>query len=335
MAAAVARQRHDPESGRDLSPVLMLMGPTAAGKSGLALALAERVPVEIISVDSAQIYRGMDIGTAKPSAAERARVPHHLIDILDPSDSYSAARFAAEARVLIEQIRQRGRVPLLVGGTMLYFRALLHGLSELPPADPSLRARLQALAREHGWPALHERLRRVDPVTAARLHPNDRQRIARALEIVELTGKPASALHGPAGKPALEGRVLRFALVPERRAELHARIDQRFEQMMRQGFLDEVRRLWSRGDLRTDLPSMRAVGYRQLWAHLDGRLTLDEAVAQGKAATRQYAKRQLTWLRGEPGLSVLDSDRADPVATILDALEQDRGGMRRGCAPGV
>ncbi|MFA5938654.1 MAG: tRNA (adenosine(37)-N6)-dimethylallyltransferase MiaA [Sinimarinibacterium sp.] len=302
------------------TPVILLMGPTASGKTGLALALAERLAAEIVSVDSAQIYRGMDIGTAKPAPDVRERVPHHLIDILDPGEAYSAARFATDAAALIEQIRRRGRVPLLVGGTMLYFRALLHGLSELPSADPALRARLEADARERGWPALHARLQALDPVTAARLHPNDQQRIQRALEIVELAGAPASTLHGQPRAPEIGGRVLRFALMPPQRSVLHARIDQRFDQMMAQGFLDEVRVLHARGDLHRDLPSVRAVGYRQLWSHLEGEVSLDTAVAQGKAATRQYAKRQLTWLRSEPDLQMLDAERTDLVDSVLKTL---------------
>lgn len=303
-----------------MTPVVLLMGPTASGKTGLALALAERLPVEIISVDSAQIYRGMDIGTAKPAAEVRARIPHHLIDILDPREAYSAARFAADAATLIGQIRGRGRLPLLVGGTMLYFRALLHGLSELPSADPMLRARLEAEAREHGWPALHARLRILDPLTAARLHPNDQQRIQRALEIVELTGTPASELHGQTRAPMLAGRVVRLALMPPQRSVLHERIDRRFEQMMDEGFLDEVRRLHARGDLHRDLPSVRAVGYRQLWAHLDGEVSLDAAIAQGKAATRQYAKRQITWLRSDADVQLLDPGRSDLVDSALKML---------------
>ncbi|MFP5306934.1 MAG: tRNA (adenosine(37)-N6)-dimethylallyltransferase MiaA, partial [Gammaproteobacteria bacterium] len=282
-----------------MTPIVMLMGPTASGKTGLALALAKRLPVEVVSVDSAQVYRGMDIGTAKPSPEVLARVPHHLVDVLDPTEIYSAARFAADARALIDAIRARRRIPLLVGGTMLYFRALQHGLSELPSADADVRARLARQARVEGWPALHARLRSVDPETAARLHPNDQQRIQRALEIYELTGMPPSALQAQASGGGLRGPVRRLALLPAQRAVLHERIARRFDEMMAQGLLEEVRKLRARGDSRPDLPSMRAVGYRQLWAHLDGRLTLDEAVARAVAATRQYAKRQLTWLRME------------------------------------
>ncbi|MEW6166633.1 MAG: tRNA (adenosine(37)-N6)-dimethylallyltransferase MiaA [Pseudomonadota bacterium] len=307
-------------------PIVCLMGPTASGKTGLALALAKRLPVEIVSVDSAQVYRGMDIGTAKPSPEVLARVPHHLVDILDPTEIYSAARFAADARGLIDAIRARRCIPLLVGGTMLYFRALQQGLSELPPADADLRARLERQARVEGWPALHAKLQSVDPETAARLHPNDQQRIQRALEIYELTGMPPSALQGQASGGELRGPVRRLALLPAQRAMLHERIAQRFDAMMAQGLLEEVRSLRARGDLRADLPSMRAVGYRQLWAHLDGRLTLPEAVARAVAATRQYAKRQLTWLRMEIArapaseLQVLDPDDPQLVERALRTI---------------
>jgi tRNA dimethylallyltransferase len=292
-------------------PILAIAGPTAVGKSQLALDLCERFAAgalgargaEIVSVDSAQIYRGMDVGTAKPDAAIRARVPHHLLDILDPAETYSAARFAAEARPLIAAIHARGRVPLLVGGTMLYFRALFEGLSELPQADPAVRAQLEAEAARAGWSALHARLARLDPPTAARLHPNDAQRIQRALEIVELTGAPASAAYAlprsPSAAQDLPGPLLRVALLAKDRSALHARIEARFLHMMEQGFADEVARLRARKDLCADLPSMRAVGYRQLWKFLDGEYDLNEAIRRGIAATRQYAKRQLTWLRGE------------------------------------
>jgi tRNA dimethylallyltransferase len=299
-------------------PTVLLMGPTASGKTGLALALAERLPLEIVSVDSAQVYRGMDIGTAKPSAELRARVPHHLIDVADPAQPYSAARFCEDALALVEQIRGRGHVPLLAGGTMLYFRALQSGLSELPAADPVLRARLAAEAERHGWPALHARLAQVDPGSAARLHPNDAQRIQRALEIVELGGAPVGQLQARrSGR--LAGPVVKLAVNPPQRAVLHERIRARFLEMMEQGFLDEVRRLRARGDLSPDLPSMRAVGYRQLWAHLDGTWDRATAVERGIAATRQLAKRQLTWLRAEPEVVWLDP--ADP-ALVERALEQ-------------
>lgn len=304
-----------------LPPVLSLMGPTASGKTQLSLELASRLPVEIVSVDSAQVYRGMDIGTAKPSPELRSAVPHHLIDILDPSQPYSAAQFAADAAALIAQIRARGRVPLLVGGTMLYFRALFDGLSELPPAAAELREKLAAEARIHGWPALHARLAAGDPDTAARLHPNDQQRIQRALEILDGTGIPPSRWYAQPRTGAVDGASVHVALVPDDRAHLHRRIDQRFDLMMDAGFLDEVRRLHARGDLHAELPAVRAVGYRQLWAHLDGACTLDEAIERGKAATRQYAKRQLTWLRGESRLLRFDPEAPGVVDRILLAMK--------------
>jgi tRNA dimethylallyltransferase len=273
---------------------LGLAGPTASGKTGLALALAERVPLEIISVDSALVFRGMDIGTAKPSAAELALVPHHLIDILDPTEAYSAARFAADARRLIGEINGRGRLALLVGGTMLYFKALVDGLDALPEADAGIRAQLDARAAAEGWPALHAELARVDPATAARLAPLDAQRIQRALEVWQLTGRPLSAHHGQRAVPGLPLRMV--ALEPESRAWLHDRIAQRFDAMLAAGFVDEVRALRARGDLHPDLPAMRCVGYRQAWEALDaGDLALLRE--RGIAATRQLAKRQLTWLR--------------------------------------
>ncbi|MGH8444838.1 MAG: tRNA (adenosine(37)-N6)-dimethylallyltransferase MiaA [Solimonas sp.] len=300
-----------------LLPVVLLMGPTASGKTGLALALAERLPIEIVSVDSALVYRGMDIGSAKPDAAMLARVPHHLIDILDPAEPYSAARFAEDARRLIGEIRGRGRLPLLVGGTMLYFRALTEGLSALPAADAELRTRLEADAARDGWPAMHARLAALDPQTAARLHPNDQQRIQRALEIIELSGMIPTVFYAqPRSVPDGE-RWLKLALNPPVRSELHARIEQRFHAMMAGGFLDEVARLHRRGDLHAELPSVRAVGYRQLWSHLDGECALDEAVQRGIAATRQFAKRQLTWLRSERDLHWLDPARPDLLEAAL------------------
>lgn len=306
-------------------PVVLLMGPTASGKTGLALALAGRLPVEIVSVDSAQIYRGMDIGTAKPAPTIRTQVPHHLIDILDPAEVYSAARFAADAQELIVQIRARGRVPLLVGGTMLYFRALQQGLNALPPADPALRARIEDEARRHGWPALHARLQDLDPVTAARLHPNDQQRIQRALEIIEAGGMTPTAFYAQPRSGGLDGRVVKLALIPADRGLLHARIDRRFDGMIAEGFVDEVARLRARGDLRADMPSIRAVGYRQIWDHLEGHCSLDQAVSRAKAATRQYAKRQLTWLRAEEGVVVLDPGRPDLIEEALSRIRNTSG----------
>ncbi len=279
-----------------------LAGPTASGKTGLALALSRVWPLEVVSVDSALVYRGMDIGTAKPSAAEQAAVPHHLIDLIDPTEAYSAARFVQDATRLIDEIRGRGRLPLLVGGTMLYFKALIDGIDPLPEADPALRAALEAEAAERGWPALHAELAAVDPVTAARLKPADAQRIQRALEVFRLTGQPISALHAraQAQRPAPRHQLL--SLEPQDRAWLHRRIDQRFEQMLDAGLLDEVRTLRQRPDLHPGLPSMRCVGYRQAWEALDaglqGPALRQDVATRGAAATRQLAKRQLTWLRG-------------------------------------
>jgi len=296
-----------------------LMGPTASGKTDLAVALAERLPVEIVSVDSALVYRGMDIGTAKPDAATLARAPHHLIDIIEPTEAYSAGRFRADATALIADIHARGRIPLLVGGTMLYFRALKHGLDELPGADPALRAELDARAAHIGWPAMHAELARLDPVTAARLQVNDAQRIQRALEVCLSSGRPLSAHYG-AARSEMPWRLLEFALVPGDRAWLHARIALRFRQMLDAGLVDELRRLRARHPLAPDMASMRCVGYRQAWQYLEGEIDADALLAQGTAATRQLAKRQLTWLRGWQGARVLDV--ADPalIDTLASAL---------------
>jgi tRNA dimethylallyltransferase len=273
------------------------MGPTASGKSGLALALAERFDGEIVSVDSAQIYRGMDIGTAKPDAATRARVPHHLLDVIDPTEAYSAARFAREAVAAIAAIRARGRMPILAGGTMLYFKALCDGLSALPGANPGLRAELDARAAREGWPALHAELARVDPATAARLDPGDSQRIQRALEVWHLAGAPLSSLQGRRDPGEALGPTLRIALIPSDRALLHETIARRFDGMLAAGLVDELRLLRGRYALTVDLPSMRCVGYRQAWAYLDGGIDAATLRERGVAATRQLAKRQFTWLR--------------------------------------
>jgi tRNA dimethylallyltransferase len=295
---------------------LGLAGPTASGKTGLALALAERVPLEIISVDSALVFRGMDIGTAKPSAAELAAVPHHLIDVLDPTEAYSAARFAADARRLIGEINARGRLALLVGGTMLYFKALVDGLDALPEADADIRAQLDARAAAEGWPALHAELARVDPATAARLAPLDAQRIQRALEVWQLTGRPLSDHHGQRAVPGLPLRLV--ALEPDSRAWLHDRIAQRFDAMLAAGFIDEVRALRARGDLHPDLPAMRCVGYRQAWEALDAG-DLAPLRERGIAATRQLAKRQLTWLRSMRR-EVLACERTDLLPALLQLI---------------
>ena len=276
------------------------MGPTASGKSAVALALAKRIPLEIISVDSAQVYRGMDVGTAKPDAATRARVPHHLIDILDPTESYSAARFCADAQSAVQAIRARGNVPLLAGGTMLYFKALTDGLSALPGRDPAVRAHLDARAAVEGWPVLHAELARIDAATAARLAPTDAQRIQRALEVHAMTGTPLSLLQGARTGGATLGPMLRLALVPQDRARLHALIAARFDAMVEAGLVAELRGLRDRFPLESALPSMRCVGYRQAWEYLEGRIDLATLRAKGIAATRQLAKRQLTWLRSTP-----------------------------------
>jgi len=301
--------------------VIFLMGPTASGKTALALELAKHIPVEIISVDSALIYRGMDIGSAKPTAAELAAVPHHLIDILDPAQAYSAADFRADALRLIAQIQQRGKLPVLVGGTMLYFKALLDGISPLPEADLQLRTEIEARAAAVGWAALHAELAQVDPVSAARIHPNDPQRINRALEVFQLTGKSLTELTQTKGEP-FPYKVSQFAIAPKERAELHRRIALRFEQMLTQGFEQEVALLKQRADLHPQLPSVRCVGYRQMWDYLDGLVSYDEMVYRGIAATRQLAKRQLTWLRSWSDLYWLDSESAvkENLQAVLSSL---------------
>lgn len=308
--------------------VICLAGPTAAGKSASTLALAERWPLEIVNVDSATIYRSMDIGTAKPSPAEQALVPQHLLDILDPAQSYSAAEFRADALRLIGEINARGRIPLLAGGTMMYYKALRDGLDDLPQADPALRAELEARAARDGWPALHAELARLDPATAARLAPNDSQRIQRALEICQLSGQPMSALLGRQRATAGDddNRYLTISLEPSERAALHARIEQRFDAMLANGLLGEVRGLHARADLHPGLPSVRCVGYRQMWAYLDGEISLEEAREQGIAATRQLAKRQITWLRAQPERVIVDCLAADAVAQTIDAVASALGG---------
>jgi tRNA dimethylallyltransferase len=280
-----------------LPPAICLMGPTASGKTALALALAKHFPVEIISVDSALVYRGMDIGTAKPTLAERAQVPHHLIDIRDPAEIYSAAEFRTDALRLMDEITARGRIPLLVGGTMLYFKVLKDGIAALPAADLSMRAQIEAAAAERGWPAMHAELQQIDPLTAARIHPHHSQRIQRALEVFYLSGQPLSALHAQQGEAALSHRLIQLAIAPADRAVLHARIATRFQLMLQSGFIDEVRALFERGDLHVDLPSIRAVGYRQAWDFLSGSIDFDTLRERGIIATRQLAKRQFTWLR--------------------------------------
>jgi tRNA dimethylallyltransferase len=304
------------------------MGPTASGKTGVAVELVQRLPLEIVSVDSALVYRGMDIGTAKPDAETLRRAPHHLIDLIDPIEAYSAARFREDALRVMAEITARGRVPLLVGGTMLYFKALWEGLSELPQADAALRAEIEREAVEHGWPALHAELAKLDPQTAQRLKPADAQRIQRALEVVRLTGKSMSQVFSENRSAALPYRVLPLALVPSDRAVLHARIAQRFAAMLEAGLVEELRRLRQQYPLKPGLPSMRCVGYRQVWEALDAGLdlhdkrTLADVTERGIAATRQLAKRQVTWLRSMPQRHVLACDSG----LSADALaEQARG----------
>lgn len=300
-----------------VEPLLCIMGPTASGKTDLAIALAQALDGELISVDSALVYRGLDIGSAKP------RFPHHLIDICDPAEVYSAARFAADARAAINAVRGRGRRPILVGGTMLYYRALLQGLAPMPAADPGLRATLEARAAGEGWPALHAELARLDPIAAARIHPNHSQRLLRALELCHLTGRRVSEIHGAAVAPPLPS--LCVALAPVERAMLHARIAARLDAMLTAGFIDEVAALRARGDLHPGLPSIRAVGYRQLWSYLEGNCDRAEAIERARAATRQLAKRQLTWLRGWPALNWLLTDGAGRLLTVEGPLARARG----------
>ena len=300
------------------------MGPTASGKSALAMAIAAQYPdtIEIISVDSAQVYRDMNIGTAKPSEAERHAVPHHLIDLIDPTESYSAARFRDDAKRLIAEIQARGRIPLLVGGTMLYFKALREGLSSLPEADPAVREEIDALAREQGWPALHRELARVDPETAARLQPADAQRIQRALEIFRMTGRTMSALLRETRREPPVAPLLQLALVPSDRGVLHERIAARFDAMLAAGLVDELAALRAKYSLRPTLPSMRSVGYRQAWEFLEGGIDRRNLRDKGIFATRQLAKRQLTWLRSTPGTVALDCLAGDVTQQALPRVAQ-------------
>jgi tRNA dimethylallyltransferase len=300
---------------------LLIAGPTASGKSGLALRLAELMPAELISVDSAQVYRGFDIGSAKPSRSLRDRIPHHLIDIRNPEDTYSAGEFVTDALQAIETIRARGRLPILVGGTMLYFNALIRGIARLPTADPDIRRAIDADAAVRGWPAVHTELLAVDPMAAAKIHPNDAQRIQRALEVYRATGRPISEWQRETSARHT-WRFSRLALVPTDRAWLHERIEQRFRQMMQEGFLEEVRALRARSSLAPEAPSLRAVGYRQLWAHLAGEIDLPTAVARAVVATRQLAKRQLTWIHADPDWEGLDPQREDLIEAKVAALQR-------------
>ncbi|KKI49206.1 MAG: tRNA (adenosine(37)-N6)-dimethylallyltransferase MiaA [Hafnia sp.] len=311
-------------ANNSLPPAIFIMGPTASGKTALAMSLRQRFPVELISVDSALIYRGMDIGTAKPTAEELAQAPHRLIDIRDPAESYSAADFRADALREMAAITAEGKIPLLVGGTMLYFKALLEGLSPLPPADPDVRAQIEKQAQELGWEALHRQLQQVDPVSAARIHPNDPQRLSRALEVFLISGKTLTELTKISGE-TLPYNVQQFAIAPATREQLHQRIALRFEQMMAAGFEAEARALFERGDLHTDLPSVRCVGYRQMWSYLEGEIGYDEMVYRGICATRQLAKRQMTWLRGWESVHWLDSD--EPLQALESVAQVVRASL--------
>lgn len=318
-----------PPSSPTAPPALLLLGPTASGKTACTLALAQHLPVEVISVDSALVYRDMDIGTAKPTLEERTLCPHHLIDVVSPEERYSAARFVSDALRLMDEISARGRIPLLAGGTMLYFKALRDGLSDLPQADAGLRAEIDRDAARLGWSALHAELARLDPASAERLNPNDAQRIQRALEVVRLTGRPLQDSYSRSGTAHCRHRLIAFALTPSRREVLHQRIEQRFDQMLAQGLVDEVRGLRQRYRLNLTLPSMRCVGYRQVWEYLDGLHDLDEMRYRGIVATRQLAKRQLTWQRQFrehwPELLEIDPLQPDFGKVILDVARSAIG----------
>ncbi|MCK5875148.1 MAG: tRNA (adenosine(37)-N6)-dimethylallyltransferase MiaA [Alcanivoracaceae bacterium] len=314
-----------------LKPVVFLMGPTCSGKTGAAVELVQRLPLEIINVDSALVYQGLEIGAARPEPEVLAKAPHRLLGFLDPAEPYSAARFREDALREIADIHAAGRVPLLVGGTMLYFKALQQGLADLPAADPQVRAGIDAIAREHGWPEVHRLLAEVDPETAARLKPNDGQRLQRALEVYRISGEPLSALHRrqqsvalsdteSGGLPAFPYTANCFALAPASRALLHERIAIRFHAMLEQGLVAEVEKLRQRADLHRELPAIKAVGYRQVWDYLDGRCGYEEMVERGIIATRQLAKRQFTWLRGWPDLEWFDSDAPDLIERLESRL---------------
>lgn len=302
---------------------IFLMGPTASGKTELAIKLRRRFPIELISVDSALIYKGMDIGTAKPSAEEQAAAPHRLIDILDPAESYSAADFRKDALQQMAEISSQGKIPMLVGGTMLYYKALLEGLSPLPAADPKIRAEIESEAQQKGWQALHDELAQFDPVSAARIHPNDPQRLSRAIEVYRISGNSLTELTKKKGEP-IPYNVKQFAIAPKERSELHRRIELRYEKMVEAGFEQEVRELHQRPDLHPDLPAIRCVGYRQMWGYLDNEYSFDEAIFKGICATRQLAKRQITWLRSWKDLTWLDSQNVDQgVETIANVIASD------------
>jgi tRNA dimethylallyltransferase len=306
-------------------PAIFLMGPTASGKSTLAVQLALALNGEIISVDSALVYRGMDIGTAKPTLAEREGIAHHLIDILDPTEAFSTGQFRTKTLALMAEITQRGRIPILVGGTMLYFNALNNGLAELPEANPIIRAKLDDELISLGKEALHQRLTKIDPVSAARIHPNDPQRIQRALEVYEISGKPLTAYFTDAQQQSIPYQKIKLIVAPKERKTLHDIIAKRFEMMLEQGFIEEVETLINRGDLNEKMPSIRAVGYRQVWAYLHGEYNKATMIEKGIAATRQLAKRQFTWLRREIDALSLQTDQADLIETALIHIKNQLG----------
>ena len=306
-----------------LPPAIFIMGPTASGKTALACALYDELPCELISVDSALVYKDMNIGTAKPTAQELAQYPHHLIDIRDPSEPYSAADFREDVLSVMADVTARGNIPVLVGGTMLYFKFLLEGAADLPEADETVRKQIEEEALEKGWPAIHEQLAQVDPESAARLNPNDPQRVQRALEVYRVTGKTLTELWAQQQQKSIPYQVVQFAICPKERKTLHERIEQRFEQMLKDGFVDEVRALYQRDDLHENLPAIRAVGYRQVWEYLEGQLSYDDMIFKGVVATRQLAKRQVTWLRSWENLHWLESEDPKLVESALVILKSE------------
>jgi tRNA dimethylallyltransferase len=308
---------------KTLPKAIFLMGPTAAGKTALAMQLYDHLPCELISVDSALVYKGMNIGTAKPTAQEQSRYPHHLIDMIDPAQTYSAAQFRSDALSLMADITARGKIPVLVGGTMMYFNALVKGLAKLPDADEVVREQINQLAKQQGWPAVHAELALVDEVAAARLAPNDAQRISRALEVYKLTGKTITEHWSNQEIEQLPYSVLNLAVMPPDRKVLHQRIEQRFKIMLEQGFVEEVQALWARGDLNIDMPSIRCVGYRQCWMYLQGEIDRQTMIEKGVVATRQLAKRQITWLRSWKNLHSLDPQSTELIPRVLKLLDSD------------
>jgi len=310
-------------SASKLPKAVFLMGPTAAGKTALAMDLYDKLPCELISVDSALIYKGMDVGTAKPTATELAKYPHHLVDIIDPSESYSAAQFREDVLSLMQDIVARGKMPVLVGGTMMYFNALTKGMAKLPQADESIRADISQTAERDGWPAVHKLLQEVDPESAARLAPNDSQRLQRALEVYRISGKTLTTHWQEQQQQKLPFDVLNLAIMPKERKTLHQRIEQRFNIMLEQGFIEEVQALYDRGDLNLELPSMRCVGYRQAWMYINGDIDHKTMTEKGVVATRQLAKRQITWLRSWQDLHWFDLEATDLTARVLKLLDSD------------